>query len=72
MKVSVKGKGFIKKHIHDHEIDVTPGTRLSQLPAILSIPEQQVFYIVNGRVIKADAEISDGDKITIVSNLSGG
>lgn len=73
MKVTIKGKGFIKKHIHDHEIDIKPGTRLSQLPAILSLPEQlPVFYIVNGTVIKKDAEISDGDIITIVSTLSGG
>lgn len=73
MQVYLIGKGFLSRFITGKEIDMAPGTRLDQLPYILNIPEQyQLIFIVNDKVRKVDYEISDGDKIIIVSALSGG
>ena len=73
MKARLKGTGFIKKYFTGKEVELEPGTRLGQLPALLDLPGQyRLIFIVNGKVTKADYEISEGDCIIIVSALSGG
>ena len=73
MKIYLQGKGFIKKSITETEMEVEPGTQLGQLPVLLNLPApHNLMYLVNGSIKNADAEVYDGDRIILISKLSGG
>lgn len=78
MEIEVKLVGRLKKYGQDklneeNIIELEDNSNINDLIEKLEIPpEQNKVVLVNGRDVKKDYELSDGDRVSIYNLLAGG
>ena len=73
MKIKVRPVGIIRKYFTEHELETADGLTPEQLIHDLKIPEKlKMVSIVNGKSIPLKEKLKDGDKVILVTLLSGG
>jgi sulfur carrier protein ThiS len=73
MKIRVRPVGIIRKYFTEHELETANGLTPEQLIRDLKIPEKlKMVSIVNGKSIPLKEKLKDGDKVILVTLLSGG
>jgi|GEM_PF-680672 len=80
MVVHVRLVGTLKKYVPDHEnpndfiVSVPEGTTISEIGALLAIPENELFAFTKnkGQLKKGNASVNEGDIITLYSVIAGG
>lgn len=78
MKIEVKLVGRLKQYGQDklnenNKIELNDQATVNDLIEELGMPpEQNKVVLVNGRDVKQDYELSDGDKVVFYNLLAGG
>ena len=73
MRIKVKPVGIIRRFADEQEMEAEGGTTSQDLISLLRIPaELKMIAIVNGKGRDLNAELLDGDAVTLVTLLTGG
>ena len=73
MKIKVRPVGIIRKYFTEHELETADGLTPEKLIHDLKIPEKlKMVSLVNGKSIPLKEKLKDGDKVILVTLLTGG
>ncbi len=74
MRVHVTLKGALADRLPDGrgEVEVPDGSTVGDLAQRLGLPGRHCVFVVNGQTVKADALLTDGDRLQAFPPMAGG